>query len=119
VWIRTAPQERRGVLSSRKLQGPHPGGYVRQRPGGFARLQWFTSGIASKWNRIREELHWLYSKVLENETLGEPRSPAIERTLRNEIRAREQAVADLARQAQLHRAHPGPMNGAAGISVDG
>lgn len=60
-----------------------------------------TQELYARWQQLREELHWYYSKVNQNETGGKSRLLAVDEKLREEIRQRESALIELTKQAQL------------------
>jgi CHAT domain-containing protein/tetratricopeptide (TPR) repeat protein len=57
--------------------------------------------LQKHWQQLREDLHWYYSRISRDETNEQRRRLALDDKLRAEIRSREQALAELARQAQL------------------
>jgi CHAT domain-containing protein/tetratricopeptide (TPR) repeat protein len=57
--------------------------------------------LQQHWRQLREDLHWYYSKISRDENNEQRRRVALDEKLRAEIQSREQALAELARQAQL------------------
>jgi CHAT domain-containing protein len=76
------------------------------------------SGLQREWKTLREELHWLHSRI--RETRGNPdnRSVAFEQELQSQIRAKENALADVARRAQVQDPHFNPLESAGGLTVE-
>jgi CHAT domain-containing protein len=70
-----------------------------------------------QWRELRDELHWFSSKVSKNETSGQRRLMPLNNQLREEIRMREQALAELARQAQIHDPSFVSLNNSTGLEV--
>ena len=81
--------------------------------------QWPESGgeLHDRWRQLREELHWYYSAVNQTETRDQRRRLVLPDTLRAEIQTREQALAELARQAQLRDPHFDWLHNLAGVTV--
>jgi CHAT domain-containing protein len=57
--------------------------------------------LQQHWQQLREDLHWYYSKISREGTNEQRRRVALDDKLRAEIQSREQALARLARRAQL------------------
>ena len=70
-----------------------------------------------QWRQMREELHWYSSKTAQHEMNGLSRLAPVDHKLRNEINARELALADLARQGQIRDPHFVWLRDSAGLGV--
>jgi CHAT domain-containing protein/tetratricopeptide (TPR) repeat protein len=61
--------------------------------------------LLDEWRRLREELHWYYNRISQRELASAsrrlPEQPS-DRSLQEEISARERALAEVARRAQIH-----------------
>ena len=57
--------------------------------------------LYQRWQKLREELHWFYSKVNQHETSPKSRLLTVDQNLRAEISSRENALSEVARQAQI------------------
>ena len=60
-----------------------------------------NSELYERWQKLREELHWYYSKANQNETSPKSRLLSVDQKLRAEISSRENALNEVARQAQI------------------
>jgi CHAT domain-containing protein len=58
-----------------------------------------------QWRELREELHWYSNKTSRHETSGNSRLLSMDDRLQAEIRARERALVELARRAQMQDPH--------------
>ncbi|MBL8203584.1 MAG: CHAT domain-containing protein [Blastocatellia bacterium] len=61
-----------------------------------------TQALYQRWQQLREELHWFYSRANQTDNLLQRRLVVKDEKLRSEILARERALLDLTRQAQIH-----------------
>jgi CHAT domain-containing protein len=75
------------------------------------------AGIYQQWQRLREELHWYYSKTTQYEANGQSRLMMIDRKLMEEIGSRERALVELARQAQINDPHFVWLRNSSGLEV--
>lgn len=75
------------------------------------------SSLRRKWQILREELHWLHARIHQSQANTNNRSLAVEIDLQSEIRAKEHALADLARQAQVHDLRFSSLEGEGGLSI--
>jgi CHAT domain-containing protein len=76
------------------------------------------SGLQREWKTLREELYWLHSRMRETQSNPDNRSVAFEQELKSQIRAKESALADVARRAQVQDPHFNPLEGAGGLTVE-
>jgi CHAT domain-containing protein/tetratricopeptide (TPR) repeat protein len=74
--------------------------------------------LRDEWNRVREELHWLHSRVRDTETNRDSRSRSTALELQTEIRRRENELAGLIRRTQVEDPGFGALEGAGGITAD-
>ncbi|MBI1766281.1 MAG: CHAT domain-containing protein [Acidobacteria bacterium] len=74
-------------------------------------------GLYQRWQQLREELHWYYSKLSRNDANDQRRRLALDERLRTEIQTRELALTELARQAQVHDPDFDWLHNLAGLSV--
>src|SRR5215469_14704114 len=74
--------------------------------------------LTDAWNRVREELHWLHSRVRDAETSRDSRSTSTMLDLRTEIRTRENELAALIRRAQVEDPSFAALEGAGGVTAD-
>lgn len=63
---------------------------------GTASIDW-----KSRWRRLREELHWYYSKLHQRELDGKAQPIAEQRSLHEEIKVRERALMEMTRLVQM------------------
>ncbi|MGH9844440.1 MAG: CHAT domain-containing protein [Blastocatellia bacterium] len=70
-----------------------------------------------QWRQMREELHWYCGKTTQFEMNGKSRLLPADLKLREEINAREQALAGLARQAQMQDRRFVWLRDSAGLTV--
>ena len=75
------------------------------------------SSLRREWQTLREELHWLHARIHQSQANTNNRSVADELDLQSEIRAKERALADLAREAQVHDPHFHSLEGEGGFTV--
>ena len=73
--------------------------------------------LLAEWQRLRAELHWFYSRVSQRELGGQSRRSSAESNLQEEINAREQALADVVRRAQVHDPNFVILRNVAGLTV--
>src|SRR5262249_29996356 len=59
------------------------------------------SALSERWKRLREELNWFYSKRARCEAAVDTRRLSLDPKVMEEIDAREKALGELVRQAQL------------------
>ena len=74
--------------------------------------------LFERWQQLRSELHWFYSKANLNEVNGKSRQAGAQQQLRSEIQQRERALAEVARQAQLQDPAFRWLRNVAGITAD-
>lgn len=72
-------------------------------------------GFQREWKTLREELHWLHARVRDSQARTNNRSVLFEQDLQSEIRAKERALAELARRAQVHDPAFNVLQGAGGL----
>ena len=60
-----------------------------------------AQALAERWRQLREELHWFYSRVSQAETENQSRRLDTDQRRQHEITVREQALAEVVRQAQI------------------
>jgi tetratricopeptide (TPR) repeat protein len=76
------------------------------------------SGLRREWQILREELHWLHARIHQSQGNTNNRTVAVELDLQSEIRAKERALAELARRAQVHDPHFNSLEGECGLTAD-
>jgi CHAT domain-containing protein len=77
-----------------------------------------NSNLRREWKILREEIHWLHAKIRERQASTNNRSVTAELDLQSEILAKERALADLARCAQVYDPNFNALEGAGGIAID-
>jgi CHAT domain-containing protein len=75
------------------------------------------SGLRQEWQILREELHWLHARIQQSQANTNNRSVAVELDLQSQIRAKERALGDLARRAQVRDPHFSSLGGAGGLTA--
>jgi CHAT domain-containing protein/predicted negative regulator of RcsB-dependent stress response len=74
--------------------------------------------LLQRWQQLREELHWFYSRLNQNEADGKSRRLGAAQKLQQEISVRERALAEVVRQAQIQQADFVRQQNFAGMTVD-
>jgi CHAT domain-containing protein len=74
--------------------------------------------LRDEWNRVREELHWLHSRVRDTAPNRDSRSRSAALELQTEIRTRENELARLIRRAQVEDPSFAALEGAGGLTAD-
>ncbi len=74
--------------------------------------------IYERWQRLREELHWFYSKANHRDTSEKSRRLTSDRVLRHEISRRESELAKVVRAAQIRDPHFAWQERVAGMTVE-
>jgi tetratricopeptide (TPR) repeat protein len=75
------------------------------------------SELRERWKRLREDLHWYYSKATLHEGVEKTRHLGLDRNVLQEIHIRENALVDLVREAQLQDADFALLRSDCGITV--
>jgi CHAT domain-containing protein/tetratricopeptide (TPR) repeat protein len=60
-----------------------------------------AGALLSRWQQLREELHWFYSRISQFEAEGKSRRLGVDQQLQHEISSRERALSEVVRQAQI------------------
>ncbi|MBI1745666.1 MAG: CHAT domain-containing protein [Acidobacteria bacterium] len=74
--------------------------------------------LLRRWTTFREELNWLYDRLNNQEPPSDQRTTLRQAHLQGEIRAREQALADLHRQFQLNSLGSSPSQPSVTVSPE-
>jgi CHAT domain-containing protein len=77
-----------------------------------------TKSLYARWQQLREELHWFYSRASQSESTPNSRLLVRDETLRTAILAREQELLQVARQAQMREAKFAWLENVGGIKVE-
>ena len=76
-----------------------------------------TQALYERWQQLREELHWFYSRANQTEHSPQSRLLVKDETLQAEILAREHELLEVTRQAQIHDAKFAWLENAGGLQV--
>jgi CHAT domain-containing protein len=77
-----------------------------------------TQALYGRWQQLREELHWFYSRASQSESTPNSRLLVKDDKLRAEILTRERALLQLTRQAQMQDAQFAWLENVGGMRVE-
>jgi CHAT domain-containing protein/tetratricopeptide (TPR) repeat protein len=77
-----------------------------------------TQAIYERWQQLREELHWFYSRASQSEGTPNNRLLIKDEKLRTEILTRERMLLQLTRQAQIQDAKFGWLENIGGLKIE-
>jgi len=73
--------------------------------------------LFEQWNRLQEELDWLYNKVNQHEAKGDRRPAELDTYLESEIKSREQQLTKLLRRLQIADAEYASLQTASALNL--
>ncbi len=77
-----------------------------------------TQALYERWQQLREELHWFYSRASQSESTPNNRLLVKDEQLRTEILTRERALLHLTRQAQMQDAKFAWLENVGGMRIE-